>query len=443
MSAKSIDQFLTPTIESLDQDDYVIATYLMGASKEADMLTRAATVGLEQTTGSWTRVPGETDEVRKRSAGRVVGVYSVPDYESRGSIPADVSLRWYVVRIAYPWVNFYDNLPLLMSTVIGNISAMDNLKLIDLDFPPSYLAQFKGPRFGVEGVRNFLNVAERPLLNNMIKPCTGISPEEGAKLFYGAAVGGTDWIKDDELLGGSPSFSGLEERIKAYMAAGERADHEKGETTFYSVNITDNQDRIMDNALRAIDAGVNALMINIFWAGFSAVKQLSEDPRISVPLMIHNCGSGAMVANPYGGFSSVVGAKLSRLAGADVFLDYVPTMKFGGIEEKFRRIAQVCQSPMRNIKPTMVHVGGGVTPGIVPYLVDTLGKDIAIGAGAGIHSHPNGPAAGAKALRAAIDAKMQEISLEKAAESSPELKVALDSFGIYGSEKMKSLFALS
>ncbi len=443
MASKTFDLFLTPIVEGIEQNDYVIATYLMGAPKEADILTRASTVALEQTTGTWARVPGETDEVRHRSAGRVVAVYSVPDYESHGPIPADTVIRWYIVRIAYPWINFYDNLPLLMSTVIGNVSAMDNLKLIDLDLPSSYLAQFKGPRFGVQGVRDLINVYNRPLLNNMIKPCTGLTPEEGARLFYGAAVGGTDWIKDDELLGGSTSFSSLDERVRAYMAAAKRADKEKGETTLYSVNITDNHDRIFDNALRAIDAGANALMINIFWAGFSTVKQLSEDPRITVPLMIHNCGSGAMVANPYGGFSSVVGAKLSRLAGADIYLDYVPTMKFGGIEEKFRRIAQVCLAPMQNIKPTLVHVGGGVTPGIVPYLMDMLGNDVAIGAGGGIHSHPSGPAAGAKALRAAIDAKMQGVSLEKAALSCPELAEALETWGIFGSEKMKNLFTLS
>ena len=443
MASKSIDIFLTPTVESLAQDEYVIATYLMGAPKEADIIHRATSVALEQTTGTWSRLPGETEEIRHRSAGRVVGIYSVPDYESKGSISDQVSLRWYTVRIAFPWINFYDNLPLLLSTVIGNVSAMDNLKLVDLDFPKAYLQQFAGPRFGVSGVRALLGVYDRPLLNNMIKPCTGLTPEDGAKLFYAAALGGTDWIKDDELIGGSPAFSPLTKRVQAYMEAGRRADQEKGETTLYSVNITDNQDRILDNALRAIDAGVNALMINIFWAGFSAVKQLSEDPRINVPLMIHNCGSGAMVANPYGGFSSVVGAKLARLSGADMYLDYVPTMKFGGIEEKFRRIAQTCLAPMDKIKPAMVHVGGGVTPGIVPYLMDMLGTDTAIGAGGGIHSHPSGATAGARALRAAIAAKMNDIPLQQAAQNSPELAEALQTWGEFGSEKMKQLFALS
>jgi len=443
MPSKTYDPFLTPIIESIPQDEYVIATYLIGAPRESDIIGRVSSLALEQTTGTWSRLPGETDEVRQRSAGRLVAVYSVPDYESYHAIPVDTPIRWFIARVAFPWINFYDNLPLLLSSVIGNISAMDNLKLIDLDLPQSYLAQFKGPRFGLDGLRKMLDVYKRPLLNNMIKPCTGLTPDEGAALFYGAAAGGTDWIKDDELLGGSPAFSPLEERVRAYMAAARRADAEKDEKTLYSVNITDNHERILDNALRAIDAGANALMVNIFYAGFSAVKQLSDDPRITVPLMIHNCGSGAMVGNPTGGFSSIVGAKLARLSGADMYLNYVPTMKFGGIEEKFRRIAHTCLAPMQNIKSTMVHVGGGVTPGLVPYLMNLLGNDIAIGAGGGIHSHPGGPAAGARALRASIDATMNHVPLAEAARAVPELQQALDTWGEFGSEKMKSLFSLS
>jgi 2,3-diketo-5-methylthiopentyl-1-phosphate enolase len=433
------DIYLTPITESLNQNEYVIATYLVGAPTESDILHRCTALALEQTTGTWARVPGETDEVRKRSAGRVIAVYSVPDYESKGSIAPDSILRWYIARIAFPCINFYDNLPLLLSSVIGNVSAMDNLKLVDLDFPEAYTAQFKGPKFGVQGLRDLLKVKDRPLLNNMIKPCTGITPEEGAAIFYGAAAGGTDWIKDDELI----AFSPLTERVKAYMAAGKRADKEKGELTLYSVNISDNPDRLLDNALRAIDAGANALMVNIFPVGFGGVRLLAEDPRITVPLMIHNCMSGVWVANPFGGISSVVGAKLARLSGADMYLDYVPTMKFGGIPEKFQRIAHTCLAPFHAIKPTMVHLGGGVTPGIVPHLMGMLGNDIAIGAGGGIHTHPLGPKAGAKAMRDAIDAAITHTTLAEAAKSSKELDEALRVWGEFGSEKMKKLFSLS
>jgi 2,3-diketo-5-methylthiopentyl-1-phosphate enolase len=443
LAIKEFDLFVTSTFESLDHEEYVIATYLLGGSKETDIIHKATMMALEQTTGTWSRLPGETEEVRRRSAGRVIGIYSVPDYESRGSIPADTAIRWYVVRVAFPWVNFYDNIPLLLSSVIGNISAMDNLKLLDLDLPKSYVAQFKGPKFGVDGIRKLTNVYERPLLNNMIKPCTGLSPQAGAELMYGAAVGGTDWVKDDELIAGSPAFSPLTERVEAYMAAAARADKEKGEVTLYSVNITDDHTRLMDNALAAIDAGANALMVNIFPTGFSGVRMLAEDPRVTVPLMIHNCFSGAIVANPYGGLSSPIGAKLARLCGADVYLDYVPTMKFGGIQEKFLRIVHTCLSPMYDIRATMPHIGGGVTPGIVPFLMSQIGCDVAIGAGGGIHSHPSGPKAGARAMRQSIDAVMANVPLCEAAKQHVELAEALETWGEFGSEKMKSLFALS
>jgi len=177
--------------------------------------------------------------------------------------------------------------------------------------------------------------------------------------------------------------------------------------------------------------------------GFSSVRMLAEDPGINVPIMVHNCFSGAMVSNPFGGISSNVGAKLSRLAGADVYLDYVPTLKFGGIQEKFLRIIHTCESPMYQINPTMPHIGGGVTPGIVPHLLRLVGKDVAIGAGGGIHSHPSGPQAGARAMRQAIDAAVQGIPLTDFARDHQELAEALEIWGEYGSEKMKSLFALS
>jgi 2,3-diketo-5-methylthiopentyl-1-phosphate enolase len=57
-----------------------------------------------------------------------------------------------------------------------------------------------------------------------------------------------------------------------------------------------------------------------------------------------------------------------------------------------------------------------------------LGADIVIGSGGGIHAHPQGPTAGAKAFRQAIDATMQGRSLDEAAKEYPELKMALETW---------------
>jgi 2,3-diketo-5-methylthiopentyl-1-phosphate enolase len=176
------DSTLFPMWEGISADDYVVATYLVACSSKTDLVAKSSALAVEQTTGSWAAVAGETEAVRQKYAAKVIGIYSVPNYELIATMPRDEK-RWYVLRLAYPWVNFYDNIPLLLSTVTGNITAVPDLKLLDLELPESYVKQFKGPKFGIQGIRDLLNIPERPILNNMIKPCTGITPEEGAKLF--------------------------------------------------------------------------------------------------------------------------------------------------------------------------------------------------------------------------------------------------------------------
>jgi len=433
------DPTLFPVWEGLPDKEYVVATYLVGANTQADVIAKSSALAIEQSTGSWTWVPGETESVRQRYAAKVIGIYGVPNYELIANLPKD-QLRYFVLRVAYPWVVFYDNIPLLLSTVIGNISSMPNLKLLDLEFPLPYLEQFKGPKFGIEGVRKILGVFDRPLLNNMIKPCTGITPEEGAELFYHAAAGGVDWIKDDELIAGSPIFSPLKERVKAYMEAAKRANTEKGEKTLYTVNITDEISRLKDNAYEAIEAGANALMVNVFAIGFSGLRLLAEDPHINVPILAHSCFGGAETVSPFQGLSTEVAQKLIRISGADLTLNVAPSAKFNALKEKFLRVFQVSRSPMYHIKPTFNLVGGGVTPGMVPYLMEQLGNDFVIGAGAAIHGHPMGPKAGAKAFRQAISAVLAGKDLREASKGQPELEAAIKEWGIYGIDDYNRLY---
>ena len=184
-------------------------------------------------------------------------------------------------------------------------------------------------------------------------------------------------------------------------------------------------------------------MVNVFATGFSACRVLAEDPRVNVPIMAHTCCVGAVSSAPAAGMSSTIGAKLARLCGADIYLNYVPSVKFGGIHEKFLRIVHTSVSPFHHLKPVLVHVGGGVTPGSVPYLIETAGPDIAIGSGGGIHGHPMGPRAGAAAMRQAIDATMRAVPLQEAAKGLPELQAALDTWGLHGDPEFVRHFALA
>ena len=424
------------TLDGIDQEEYILATYLV-MSKSRDLLKRAAAIAVEQTTGTWTPVPEETPEVRRKHVGKVVGVYEVPDYEM--GVPEEIEERAYIVQMAFPFINIGVQIPMLLSTVIGNISMAGKLKLLDLSFPKQFLAACKGPKFGIEGIRKYLGVPRRPLINNMIKPCTGISPEVGAKLFYQAAVGGCDMVKDDELLGDRP-FSSIADRVKKFMEMEKKAYEETGERTIYTVNVTDRPDRMLENAKRAIDLGVNGLMVNYLTVGISALTMLADDPDITVPILAHLDFAGVMYESCYSGISShLVLGKLPRIAGADIVVYPNPYGKFEFMREKHLKIALAHRMALRNIKPIFPMPGGGVHTGMVAALTEELGYDYVIGVGGAVHGHPMGAISGAKALRQAIDAVMEGVPLRDAAKSHKELRAAIECWGILG-EKEKDLF---
>ncbi len=409
--------------EGVDPEEYVIATYFLSLPSALDPWEVARALAIEQSTGTWVPVPGETPEVRKKHVAKVVGLYEAPYPEVLS--PTEARERNYVVQIAFPQVNFGKQIPMLLSTVAGNLMCWEKIKLLDLRFPKSFVEGFGGPKFGIEGIRKLLGVEERPLINNMIKPCTGFTPDVGARLAYEAAVGGVDMIKDDELLG-NPSFNPIEERVPKYMEALDRANREKGEKTLYTVNITDEASRVMENADRAIELGANALMINYLTAGISLLRELAEDPSINVPILAHMDFSGTMYVSPYSGLSSsLLLGKLPRLAGADILVYPAPYGKAPFMKERYVRIAHHLTFPLYHLRPTFPMPSGGITPSMVPEVVGDLGKDIVIGTGGGIHAHPMGPRAGARAFRLAVEAVMRGMSLQEMAKEHEELRVAL------------------
>lgn len=417
--------------DGIDYDEYIIATYLASFPAEVPIPLLSMALAVEQSTGTWVPVPGETAEVRRRHVAKVLGVYEVPDFEFE--VPPSVQTRNWVIQVAYPEVNIGAQIPMLLTAVIGNISMGGNIKLLDVRFPEKYVAGFKGPKFGIDGVREILGVPKRPLLNNMIKPCTGYPLELGAGLFRDAALGGCDIIKDDELIADA-SFNSVAGRVKRYMEIEKQVYEETGERTLYTVNITDSVPKVFENARRAVELGCNALMVNYLAVGLPVMHALAEDPSINVPILAHMDIAGAMYMSPLHGVSShIVLGKLPRLAGADVVVIPAPYGKAPVIPDKFRNVAKNLTFPLYHLKPTFPMPSGGITQSMVPKAVADLGTDIVIGSGGGIHGHPQGPVAGGKAFRQAIDAVMQGISLEEYAKDHPELDVVLklwaDPFG--------------
>lgn len=422
--------------EALNLDEFIIATYLMKA-ETSDLLMRAGAVAVEQTTGTWMPVPDETPEVRRNHVGRVIGAFPIPGYEA----VAPAGEQTCVVKIAFPWKNIGQQMPQLLSTVFGNISMTNNLKLLELEFPKSFTAGFKGPKFGIQGLRKLLNIPERPPVMAMIKPCTGIPIDVITNQFRKLALAGVDIIKDDELIA-DPVHAPLEERIKAVMQVVEQVYQETGKRVLYFPNITDRQDRMLEKAKRALELGAEALMLNVHASGYGSMAALAENPELNVPLLAHPCFAGAMYLGENNGLSShLVHGKFMRLDGADLVVYNSAYGKVPGMKERYIRVAQALQSPFHDLKPTFPSPCAGIHPGMIPAMMKDLGNEMVIGAGAGMHAHPDGLAAGVKALNQAAEAAMKNIDVAEYAKEHPELQAALDLWGVY--DPNKSIFELT
>lgn len=414
--------------ENPDHEAYLVATYLYRKPLRdaAGIIKAAVMMATEQTTGTWIHVPGETEDMMKKFRGRVLNIWEIPDTEQFNCTTEDA--RIFVLQLGFPWENFGPQIPMMLTTVFGNISMIGDIKLLDIKFPAKFVEGFPGPRFGITGIRKLLGISERPLLNNMVKPSTGISPEQGADLLYQAAIGGTDIIKDDEVMGNTV-FSPALKRVEVYMEQLRRAESETGEKKLYAVNVTDEPEKCFRTAEAAIDNGANALLVNFLPAGMGLITSLCRSSRIKVPILAHLDFGGALYASPWHGISSaLLYGKLARLAGVDLLCIPTPYGKFSLNFAKYIQIVHGLRSPFYNLPGVWPIAGGAIKPGHIPTLFNDLGRDFIIGAGGAIHAHPMGPAAGARAFRQGIDLMMKHGTLD-GLDLDKELKVALEQWG--------------
>lgn len=412
--------------ESLEDDRFIVATYLYRASWDTDIHRAALALAELQSTGTWVTLAAETPGVRERHAGRVVAIWEVPDHEMSEGV--GTGARDWIIQVGYPAHNIGAQIPLLLATVYGECASSGLVKLIDLQLPRSFVGAFKGPRFGVAGLRELVGAHDRPLLVAMMKPALGMTAEESADVFYQLAIGGADAVKDDELLVAHP-WSQLVDRVREHARAARNAFEETGHRTLHFANVTDRPDRLLENARRAVEAGASGLMVDFMTVGISALSMLADDPALDVPVLGHLAFAGAVYASPQTGVSShLVLGKLPRLAGADLIVYPSPYGSLRYSRSKHLRLANAMIAPMHGMPSILPTPGGGLHAGMVPALIGDLGIDHGFGAGGALHGHPRGAAAGVRAVRQAIDAVTRGEPLSTAAREHEELALALDAW---------------
>lgn len=399
----------------MDLDDQVVCTYELDGG--FPLKDAARVLAAEQTTGTWTEVRTAPKSVEERLGGRVLSV----DKKRK------------TARIGFPLEIFeIENLPGFLSIVAGNFFGLGSLtraRWLDIEFPKGFLKRYPGPRFGIDGVRKLVGTSRsrRPHCGTIVKPKVGLDPKGTARVAKEAALGGLDFIKDDETLT-DQSFCRLEDRVRLVMEALDEAESEKGEKTLYAANVTADERTMLERADLVKSLGGNCVMMDVLTTGFHALKSLREDGPSRLPIHVHRAMHGAFTRSPDYGITMVVLAKLTRICGGD----QLHTGTASGKMEHPGDLAAIIgalRDDWGGLKPVFPVASGGMHPASTEREAAFFGMDFVIQAGGGVHGHPGGTRVGARALRQSVEAVARNVRLEKAARTQPELATALEKWG--------------
>jgi ribulose-bisphosphate carboxylase large chain len=424
MPVKSSEGYIDLKYKPDYKHDLICSFYIVPA--EGMTIAKAAeNVASESSIGTWTDVATMSPRIKKLGA---------KVYEIKGN--------W--VKIAYPEQLFEaGNMPEILSSIAGNVfgmKAVASLRLEDVEWPYEIMKAFKGPVFGIPGIRKIVRVPKRPLTGTIVKPKLGLNEKEHARVAYDAWVGGVDIVKDDENLS-SMKFNKFQKRLDETMKMRDKAEKETGERKMYMPNVTAETFEMLKRAKAVKKSGNEYLMVDIIttgWAGLQTLRNANDD--LKLVLHAHRAGHAAFTRGHHG-IAMLVIADAARLIGLDQIHIGTVVGKMEGdktevqhideeIEHRFIKAnGHTLAEDWHHIKPVFAVCSGGLHPGHVPRLVKYLGKDIIIQMGGGIHGHPLGTVGGAKAARQAVDAVIKGMSLHEYAKKHKELKMCLDKWG--------------
>ena len=409
----------------------ITATYYI--ETPLDLEKAAQVLAGEQSSGTFIAVPGETQELKARFAARVESIVKL-DTSTEPSIPSiklkPGTYQRATIKVSWSIENFGYNLPVLISTLQGNLyelTQFTGLKLMDIDFPASYSSAYKGTRFGIEGCRKLTNVYGRPLIGTIIKPSIGMSTEQTAALVKTLAEAGIDFIKDDELLG-SAANSPFEKRVDAIMEVINRQADITGKKVMYAFNISDELDQMQRHYEKVVSAGGTCAMISLNSVGLAGVKKICDNGALAIHG--HRNGWGMLNRHPLLGIEFPAYQKMWRLAGVDQIHVNGIQNKFWESDDSVVTSIEACLTPLLGGYSVLPVVSSGQWGGQAPETYRrTKTVDLLYMAGGGIMAHPDGPAGGVLALQQAWRGAVAGLSIEQIAAQYPEFNNSVRLFG--------------
>ena len=418
--------------------DRIRATYWIETAFPPQLAAEA--MAGEQSSGTFVKLAGETEELKARHAARVEKLElldSAPAPSLPGAaVPAQTAKaewRRAEVELSWPLENLGLSLPNVLATVAGNLFELrqfSGLRLLDLQLPEAFLGAYPGPQFGICGTRKLVAVPQLPLVGTIIKPSVGLSPEGTAQIVRQLAAGGIDFVKDDELQADGPHCP-FEQRLRSVMREINGHAERSGKKVMYAFNVTGEIDEMKRRHDLVASYGGNCIMVSIHSVGLPAFVALRR--HSALPIHAHRNGWGVYSRSPAIGISYIAWQKLWRLAGADHRHVNGLSNKFCESDESVLASARECLTPMFDAPgrgcEVMPVFSSGQWAGQAFDTYSALGSaDLIHAAGGGIMAHPGGIAAGVASIRQAWEAALSGQTLAQASGRYDALRQAMEKF---------------
>ncbi|HMU53871.1 MAG TPA: RuBisCO large subunit C-terminal-like domain-containing protein [Nitrospira sp.] len=364
-----------PSVEPdpFSPDTRILATYHVGGS-EAEARAKAELICLDQTVEASDEVL--SSELRSRIVGRLEEFKPRPSggYEARISYAANLIGRY---------------LSDLINLLFGTSSLRPGVRLAAWQLPDSVLSQWRGPRFGLEGLRHLTGIRDRSLVCAVLKPL-GRSPRELADLATEFVLGGVDLIKDDQGLVDQP-FCPFNERIARCADAVRAAAAQRGRPCPYLTHVSGPLDVMRARAALAKKQGAGGLLVAPGLTGFDALHSLAEDETLALPIASHPALLGSYTIHPdHGIVPAALYGQLPRLAGADLSIYPGYRTGYAMTKDDCAVLARTCRTAWGRVRPMAPTAAGRIGASDIPEFTSFYGRDVVFILGSRIQKDPLG-----------------------------------------------------
>lgn len=303
--------------------------------------------------------------------------------------------------IAYNADTVAGDLPQLFNVIYGNTSMHVGVRMIGIEMPAQMQAQFPGPRYGAQGIRDAVGNQTGPMVCSVLKPM-GLTPDELAQRAFQCVLGGADMIKDDHNFA-NQRWAPFKQRVEAVAAAVAKANSETGNSTLYAPSMNCPIDKFEHNARFAKQAGATAYLVMPGLTSYDSVRLLASSDELSMPIMLHPSTLGSYSNAGTNGIShAALYATYARIAGADITIYPSFGGRYGFSKEMCLDVANACRADNGLFKPILPSPGGGMKLELAPMLSQMYGNDAMFLFGGGAMRYQDRIAEGIRELKAAL-----------------------------------------